>query len=250
MDRIDWLPVDLLGDMLVNMISRNQPATASTGDHSSEDAVQEPAAEFFHFVNPQHVKWSDLVSELAAHMSPQPRVVSYDSWLQGLIEVSEQGGDKVAEAPAIKLLDFFQDIGRSNAKRPIFSTSLTEQACPSLRACEPVSVAWLKQWMKQWGLDVEEGKDSDIGGVVSKASSLDLSAQALLENLKANDVFTLAHKKDIVPVVIPVVPRSVRAVTTIAYCGDIFVYQKLKAPWVHPITIHSIGVNLHIVWLA
>lgn len=214
MDRIDWLPVDLLGDMLIEMISR-KPAATSAPVGSPENGMPVQAAEFFHFVNPHHVKWSDIVSELAAHMRPQPQVVSYDTWMQALIKSSGQDADKVADVPAIKLLDFFQDIGRCDAKRPIFSTSLTEQACPSLQNCGPVSVTWMKQWMKQWGLDVKEGEDFEIGGVASKASQLDLSAHMLLENLKANDVFTAPHQKDTVPVTIPIVPRSVHAVPTI-----------------------------------
>lgn len=214
MDRIDWLPVDLLGGMLVELIMR-KPAATSAPDCLSEDGTL-VQAEFFHFVNPHHVKWSDIVSELATHMKPEPRVVSYETWLQALMRAAEQDADKAVDVPAIKLLDFFQDIGRVDAKRPIFSTSLTEQGCPSLRACGPVSVAWMKQWMKQWGLDTEESGDSGIEGVASKASPLDLSTQLLLENLKANDVFTAPNQKDTVPVAIPVVPRSVRAVPAIA----------------------------------
>ncbi|GAB7324293.1 hypothetical protein MBLNU13_g08261t1 [Cladosporium sp. NU13] len=213
MDRIDWLPVDLLGDMLVETVSR-KPAIASTTDCSSGGAIHVPAEEFLHFVNPRHVKWSDIVSKLAAHMVSQPRVVSYDTWLQAVMVAAGRDTAKFADVPAIKLLDFFQDIGRTDAKRPIFSTSLTEQACPSLRTCGPVSVAWMKQWMKQWGHNIEG--DSDPGRVVSKAPPLDLSAQALLENSEANDVFTLPHQKDSGPVAIPVVPKSVHAVPAVA----------------------------------
>lgn len=215
MERVDWLPVDLLCDMLVETISR-KPGIASTTSCSSNCAVRVPDAEFFHFVNPQRAKWSDLVSGLAGHMTPQPRVVSYDTWLQALIEASEQGTDKVADVPAMKLLDLFQDIGRCDAKRPIFSTSLTEQACPRLRTCGPVSVAWMKRWMKQWGLDIDEGGDSGIRGVASKAPPLDFSGQSVLGNLKASDVFTFQHQKDCGPVAIPVASKTMRSASTVA----------------------------------
>lgn len=214
MDRIDWLPVDLLGDMLVETISRKLSPSAT--DRSSKDGMPFRAAEFFHFVNPHHVKWSDIVSELAAHMRPQPRLVPYDAWLQALVTASEQDAEKVADVSAIKLLDFFQDIGRCDAKRPIFSTSLTQEACPSLRTCESVSVAWVKRWMKQWGRDSKEGRDSDIGGVASQASPTEFSGHALLGTMEANGVLTLPHQEASSPVDMPVVTKAVRAVPAVA----------------------------------
>lgn len=56
----------------------------------------------------------------------------------------------------MKLLDFFQDIGRSEAKRHTFSTTITEKACPSLQACGAVSTKWLLLWMKQWALEIQD----------------------------------------------------------------------------------------------
>jgi hypothetical protein len=215
MNRIDWLPVDLLSDMLVEAMSR-KPAMASTTDRSSYNSGPVQAAEFLHFVNPHHVEWSNIVSELAAHMAPRPRIVSYDTWLQALVNASEQDADEVADVPAIKLLDFFQDIGRCDAKRPVFSTSLTEKACSSLQTCGPVSVAWMKQWMKQWGLDVREGGGSGIEGFASNPSPSDCSGQALLVNLMANDMLKIPHQIDSGPVAIPVARRSMRPVSTIA----------------------------------
>jgi thioester reductase-like protein len=215
MNRIDWLPVDLLSDMLVEAISR-KPTTTSATDRSSYDAVPVQAAEFLHFVNPHQVGWSNIVSELAAHMRPRPRVVSYDTWLRALANASEQDADKVVDVPAIKLLDFFQDIGRCDAKRPVFSTSLTEKACLSLRTCGPVSVAWIKQWMKQLGLDVQEGGGSSIEGVASNPSPLNFSGRALLVNSKANDMLKIPHQIDSGPVAITVARRSTRPVSTIA----------------------------------
>jgi hypothetical protein len=107
-------------------------------------------------VNPQHIRWSDIVSKLASHTTPSPQVVPYEDWLQALTSASEQRPDEVSTLPAIKLLDFFQDIGRSEAKRPTFSTTNTEKVCLSLQACGPVSTKWMLLWMKQWDLDVDD----------------------------------------------------------------------------------------------
>lgn len=155
MDRVDWLPVDLLGDMLVETVTRKQDAA----DQVTEDALSNPAADFFHFVNPQNVQWSDIVSKLASNMLPRPRVVTYEHWLQELTAASEERTEEVESLPAMKLLDFFQDIGRDDAKRPAFSTAVTGRACPSLQECGPVSIPWLSLWMTQWGLDLD-GVDS------------------------------------------------------------------------------------------
>ena len=212
MDRIDWLPVDLLGDMLVETISRKR-AIVSTTDCSSDGGVPVPPAEFLHFVNPHHVEWSDVVSELASHMTSRPRVVSYDTWLQTLTGASEQHADEVEDVPAIKLLDFFQDIGRCDAKRPTFSTNMTEQACPNLRNGGPVSVDWILLWMKQWGVDIEGGTSGTT--VASKPLQLDFPGQALPETLKASDFSTYSHQKDSGLGAMPVAPESTRSASTV-----------------------------------
>jgi thioester reductase-like protein len=150
MDRIDWLPVDLLGDMLVETVARKQNLSGPSP----------PAAEFLHFVNPQHIRWSDIVSKIASNTTPSPQVVPYEDWLQALTSASEQRLDEVSTLPAMKLLDFFQDTGRGEAKRPTFSTTNTEKVCSSLQACGPVSTRWMLLWMKQWGLSIRDGDSS------------------------------------------------------------------------------------------
>lgn len=165
MDRVDWLPVDLLGDMLVETVTREQHVAG----RATEDAASNPDADFFHFVNPHHVQWSDIVSQLASNMVPHPRVVPYEHWLQELTTASEERSDEAANLPAIKLLDFFQDIGRSDAKRPMFATVATERASPSLQECGPVSKSWLLLWMMQWGLDVD-GAESCIKRTYSRTT--------------------------------------------------------------------------------
>jgi len=153
MDRIDWLPVDLLGKMLVDTVTRKQ----NVGSATEIASASRPTTEFLHFVNPQHIRWRDIVHKLASHTTPRPQVVPYADWLQALKTASEQRADEVSTLPAMKLLDFFQDIGSDVAKRPTFSTSMTAQACPGLQACGPVSTSWLLLWMKQWGLEIKEG---------------------------------------------------------------------------------------------
>jgi thioester reductase-like protein len=153
MDRIDWLPVDLLGDMLADTVARKQSDVFATEIVSAS----RPTTEFLHFVNPQHIRWRGVVQKLASHTTLSPQIVPYADWLQALTTASEQRTDEVSSLPAMKLLDFFQDIGSDEAKRPTFSTSVTVQACPGLQACGPVSTSWLLLWMKQWGLEIKEG---------------------------------------------------------------------------------------------
>lgn len=79
MDKIGWLPINLLVDMLVETVTRKQDLAGPSS----------PGAEFFHFVNPQHIQWSDIVSKLASHITPSPQVVPYDDWLQTLALASK-----------------------------------------------------------------------------------------------------------------------------------------------------------------
>jgi thioester reductase-like protein len=191
MDRIDWLPVDLLGDMLVETVTRKQRNAGAT-DHSF---ASPPSTEFLHFVNPQHIRWSDIVSKLASHTAPTPRIVPYKDWLQALTSASEQRTDEVSTLPAMKLLDFFQDIGRSEAKRPIFSTTITEKVCSSLKACGPISATRMLLWMKQWSLDVKDGH-SCSRNARPDSPSLDSSAQVLPKSTRTSDFVTYTCKGD------------------------------------------------------
>lgn len=153
MDRMDWVPVDILADVLEEIVTKKTQTGEASRAQSKEHECSD--AEFFGVVNPRVSHWSQMVAEVASCMVPRPEVVPYTDWLAALKNASDQRPDEVESIPAIKLLDFFHDIGRKDAKRPQFATAMTEKACPTLREAGPVSIEWLALWMRQWGMRVD-----------------------------------------------------------------------------------------------
>ncbi|EME43601.1 hypothetical protein DOTSEDRAFT_54369 [Dothistroma septosporum NZE10] len=194
MDCMDWIPVDLLGDMLVETMlpgsptpstisqevikqSLDLPSTSSESSAVTSAASSLPgspellssrtsiasgegldtkqaAVQCLHFVNPSKVWWKDIVHSLFAGGDGDVQVVQYEDWLRALSEAAERE-DMSDNVPAVRLLGFFGDIGRPEARRPEFSTKLAQRRSSSLKNLEPVSVRWLRQWWRQWQAAVD-----------------------------------------------------------------------------------------------
>lgn len=192
MDCMDWIPVDLLGDMLVETVlpgrlssdldstsrtpspqatssTTSRTVSASTSGHtspsldalsstssltsaSSELAVSNSPATFLHFVNPHKTHWRDVVHSIVGQGDSKVQVVPYPEWLNAVVAAAEQE-DSAAEIPAVKLAAFYSEIGQPEAKRPTFSTSAAQEKSPLLADLSPVSQQWLESWIRQWNLD-------------------------------------------------------------------------------------------------
>lgn len=151
MDCMDWIPVDVLGKMLVDTILPGD-GTASSNFSSSVNGSHEET-KCLHFVNPHKVYWSDMVHSLIGRSNPALCLVSYEQWLHDLTAAADQHDDVIAEIPAVKLLPFFISIGEPGAERPFFSTEVAQAMCSELRELPPVSSEWLRHWATQWQIE-------------------------------------------------------------------------------------------------
>lgn len=156
MERVDWIPVDVLGGMLAGYV------TGGDGDDAEEkEEGQEPkGARFLHLVNPNVTRWGELVEGVVSDAFAAGRgeeggegleVVDFEEWLRRL-EVESRDEEKAKVLPAAKLLEFMQEIGSDRATRPVFSTRATELVLPELKEVGQVNVAWVTRWMRQWGI--------------------------------------------------------------------------------------------------
>jgi len=198
MDCIDWIPVDLLGDMLVQTILPDKdnvhlesmeqvssPRAASADDSYSVNSstsgstspsldakssrtslfsAPEPASTgskptFLHFLNPQKTHWRDIVHSLADQGDVQAQVVPYSEWHSALLEAAEKE-DMAEGVPAVKLVEFFGEVGQPGAKRPNFCTSAAQERSVLLKDLSPVSLQWLGRWLQQWRMHETQ---SDMG---------------------------------------------------------------------------------------
>lgn len=150
MDRMDWLPVDLLADMLVQSLFAK--ASAQDGDppsrHDSTQSLPLGRSRFLHFVNPHATLWSEIGTRVAPKISEAAHMVPFSEWVDALAAVSEN--QQVDDLPALKLLDFYEALRQPETKRPVYSTTNTQVACRALHDVPSVSVDWMERWMRQW----------------------------------------------------------------------------------------------------
>ena len=142
MSRVDWIPVDLLSSMVVQL------ATASNGDAGKLNV--------YHAVNPQGIDWSALVPAVAKRLGKSVKLVSWAEWVE-LLRDSARAGSTAAslkQNPALKLVDYFESEAKAAArgeKWPVLQTKETVKKSQTMAELQPVSEAWMGQWMDQWG---------------------------------------------------------------------------------------------------
>lgn len=142
LERVDWIPVDLLGNTIVEL------ALAS---HNAVEAMQPAGAVVYHTVNPRATAWAEQVPVVLAALggTSNVEVVSLEAWLEALRDSESKTAD-IAVNPALKLMDFFQDL--SNGSAPNLDTKRTTRSSPSLAGLSSVQPAWMENWTRQWEL--------------------------------------------------------------------------------------------------
>lgn len=142
LERVDWIPVDILGSTIVELALVSQNAV---------EAIQSSGATVYHAVNPNATAWAELVPVILAALGgpSNVEVVSLEAWLEALRDSGSKAVD-IAVNPALKLVDFFQ--GLSNGSAPNLETKYTARSSPSLIGLSSVQPAWMENWTRQWEL--------------------------------------------------------------------------------------------------
>lgn len=140
LDQVDWIPVDLLGRVIVELALDSWGADGPQSSHG---------ARVFHAVNSKVAAWADLVPVLQGALGGEEAIdiVPLETWLEALRNSASETNDIEAN-PALKLLDFFQSLNSVVTVR--LETQLTIGASPALAALRPVQVEWVENWARQW----------------------------------------------------------------------------------------------------
>lgn len=154
LDRIDWMPVDLLAEVLTELALVEARSKDSAG------------ATVSHPVNVHVSTWKEIlpvVVDALSRVSGKPvTTIPSKDWLQRVrkdLETSASdsaAGDAELQAlleknPAAKLLSFFEDIMSGESEATSFlDTKLTAQRSEKLRAVEGVKKEWIEKWVGEW----------------------------------------------------------------------------------------------------
>lgn len=135
MNVIDWIPVDVLSQIMVELALNKQDQDLD-------------AARVFHLVNPHVTTWSSLLPQVKKRLNARSdkgvKVVPWKEW----VELIRQAGESVA---GHKLLRFFEALSEEG-KQNKFDTSKTQRSSAHIRRLRAVDGERMELWMQQWGL--------------------------------------------------------------------------------------------------
>ncbi|KAI0542448.1 hypothetical protein GGR58DRAFT_250457 [Xylaria digitata] len=143
LDRIEWVPVDLLADIVCEL--------AGIGAKKPEFEEDDDELKVYHAVNPKLGYWQVIAPTIMKKMPAGTRSVPWKEWVQAIKDAQRTTTAK--ELPALKLLDFYESlIMPDDIKITPFNleTGITARKSETLRRLAPVSNDWVELWLKQW----------------------------------------------------------------------------------------------------
>ncbi|KAI1878244.1 uncharacterized protein JN550_000426 [Neoarthrinium moseri] len=145
---IDWVPSDMLSDVLVDLAVR--PA---------ENLAEIVGTKVFNLRNPYVLAWDKLIPTvqdvIQTHLESKLDVVAPSLWLDRLQKASEKDSQDPAVSvtvnPAIRLLSFYRDgLWADRVEMKPMSVEHTLAASSTLRSLTAVQPDWIRKWIQEW----------------------------------------------------------------------------------------------------
>lgn len=164
-DHIDWLPVDKLSKILVEILS--SASKSSNGqthlDEKRPDKSPNPSppsdaphTKTYHVTNPTSTSWSASFAALvlAAYPKNTVRPVPFADWLRKLKTTELDENVDIERNPAIRLVEFYENAANADKGQRVLPTDAATETSQTLRNLGPLQRGWVEGWMRQWGLKV------------------------------------------------------------------------------------------------
>ena len=136
----------------LDMYSSTDSSRAQTKNTNFSPAGSPKYPTVFHIVNPHPRPWHSLIPAFQDACTTPLQLVTFPVWLAALQKQTESG-ESPEKLRAMALLDFFEHSQQPTAEtKAVLSTTNTMRACKTLAALGPVDDAWVRIWMRQWGL--------------------------------------------------------------------------------------------------
>lgn len=137
-DDIDWVPVDVVAQGITDI------ALAGTSNAAGRAAV-------YHIANASTIPWRQVSPTVLEHMSENRNVkmVSLQEWAKALRE-SESTTQDVSTNPAIKLLEFYEEMASPEPRLTNLKVRNVLDVSPALKSVGAVQKQWMAKWLKEW----------------------------------------------------------------------------------------------------
>ncbi|KAF7586175.1 hypothetical protein BBP40_009331, partial [Aspergillus hancockii] len=134
-DRLDWIPVDELPKVLLEILRYSREPNQTNSPLSTE---------VYHVINPSWISWSEFATEILACYPDKLgiRPVSFEKWVENLQIVIETTTADPTDNPAAKLLDFFKNVVHESAESRMLSSIRAQEASSLLRSVGCVNALW------------------------------------------------------------------------------------------------------------
>ncbi|KAI0878925.1 putative NRPS-like enzyme [Hypoxylon argillaceum] len=167
---VDWVPVDALADVVVDLVTHHPSNSKGEGDIATESAE---GARVRNIRNPAVVKWEDVLPTIKEGIDSGGtiEVVSAGDWLDRLeksVEATTTATDDagaIAANPGVKLIEFYKNsvwsvsAGPAITETALMAIEKTLDASPTLRDLPPVSKAWMHKWVDEWLATAAAGRE-------------------------------------------------------------------------------------------
>ncbi|TGO07514.1 hypothetical protein BTUL_0270g00140 [Botrytis tulipae] len=158
LDRIDWIPVDALSEILIELCQIPQHDREING------------AKVFNLLNPYHEEWENLlptvIEVLSSGSTAETEIekISFESWIKKVEGTADQQAfhsmeddntkkthfNRLVELnPAVKLTHFYraEEIKKEGKK---WETGRAQMQSEKLRNLRKIENIWLEKWIKTW----------------------------------------------------------------------------------------------------
>ncbi|MCJ1460071.1 hypothetical protein MMC28_010450 [Mycoblastus sanguinarius] len=126
---IDWIPVDMLATMLVELCK---------ADYASGSAQK-----VYNLVNPRRATWDSLLEPIQSAFGARVKLVTLTEWISKLEQTERLEQNQLASKPALKVLDFFRQLNRHETG-PIYEVGRGLETSKTMGQLEPVNQKWME----------------------------------------------------------------------------------------------------------
>ncbi|KAL1893536.1 putative NRPS-like protein biosynthetic cluster [Sporothrix stenoceras] len=142
-ERVDWIPVDYLAKILLEIANSPSPAGEAT---------------LVHAVHPHPVEWIDALLPTVLHhfkaKGTPVQVVALEEWVARLTKEAQSADDELsASLSAFRLVPFLTNIASKTAPpRPEFGTEQAVKRSLTLKSLPVIAGDLVEIWLRQWDL--------------------------------------------------------------------------------------------------